>query len=355
MYTRYPGFVNQDEYNECFKILSAREGWAENGSSLGTPNSPKFLYKELKDEPIFSEKLFKRIQTLTKKTFKLNRVYANGQEQGQNGEFHMDDPRDGAWTFLLYMNSFDEGGQTEFRRDDVLMGQKAVMNLGIIFESNIEHRGMAPIGTSETRVTVAWKLEEVPKYSFYTEPVPHCVIRSYYTEKELEELWTELDFLNPKLLEPKKTGTATDENGVPKKQNRGLFLDEVYQNAREFSNILKLNRRIGHEETTLALKGKHWFYNYITNPCPNLKDKTLISYYKDGDYYKPHTDSAVATCISYHWREPKAFEEGDLYFGDYRVPIENNCMLIFPSCTEHEVKPVKGSGRYALTQFLSFH
>ena len=102
------------------------------------------------------------------------------------------------------------------------------------------------------------------------------------------------------------------------------------------------------------LEGKGWFYRYLTNRSDRLTDKTLVSYYEDGSYYKPHVDAAIMTCISYHWKEPKEFTGGDLHFGDFKVPIENNCLLIFPSCTEHEVSPVSGQGRYAITQFLNF-
>lgn len=327
MYTRFPGFLNQEEHKTCSYILS-NEG-------------------DITNETMFVDKLFNRIQRLTKKTFKLICVYSSRSIQDQ------EDFTD-TWTFILYMNSFNKGGETEFVKDEMKILQKPVMNLGVLFFSDVKYNALAPLDTTETRLTVLWKLQEVPKYTFFTEPVPHCIIRNYYNDEELEGIWEEIEFLKPRLLEPGVTGAAEDENGNFKKNNRGIFLENVYGESQNFSNILKINKLLGDPDILSNLKGKHWFYNYLTNSCDKLIYSTLISYYSDGGYYKPHTDSAVATCISYHWREPKKFRGGDLYFGDYRVPIENNCMIIFPSCTEHEVTPVDGNGRCALTQFMSF-
>lgn len=351
MYSKYQNFLTQDEYDACFKILIDPSGWIDDHSSLGNDTGKTFMYKDLNDFDIFSKKLLCKIETVTNKKFILKRVYANGQKKGQDGDFHQDDMTDGAMTFLLYMNSFEEGGQTEFRMEDVFLAQKSVMNLGILFDSKIYHRGTAPTASKETRVTVAWKLVEECKFHFFTEPVPHCIIKNYYTDQELDLIWREIEFLRGKLKLPDQTGTARDENG-PLKNNRGIFLDEIYSD-RKLSNILTVTRKLASPEITQNIINKHWFYNYLI-PGDRLTDSTLLTHYYTGCYYKPHRDSACVTCISYIWKEPKHFDGGDLYFGNYKVPIENNCMLIFPSCTIHEVKPVTGEGRYALSQFVNF-
>jgi Rps23 Pro-64 3,4-dihydroxylase Tpa1-like proline 4-hydroxylase len=329
-----------------------KAGWTEGHSSNGDEFGTKFKAKDLSIFKIFSEDIFNKIQDATNKKFIVNRVYANGQNTGQDGDLHQDDSSENAYTFLLYMNSFEDGGETEFKQsDDTLVKQKAVMNLGILFDSKIYHRGTAPTKSTETRVTVAWKLHEVQKFTFFNEPVPHCIIRNYYTQKELALIWNEIEFLRGKLKTPEQTGTARDANG-PLKYNRGIFLDDLYSD-RNLSNILTINRKLCHPEIISNIINKNWFYNYLI-PNDRLTDTTLLTHYFDGCYYKPHRDSACITSISYIWKEPKLFEGGELYFGTYKVPIENNCMLIFPSCTEHEVKPVTGEGRYALSQFVNF-
>jgi len=350
---KYPGFLNQDEYDACVDILKETDGWDKSGTSLGTMGK-NFSNKSLNGHDIFANQILNKIRKRTGDDFVLKRVYANGQDIGEDGEFHQDDTDPDAWTFLLYMNTIEDGGETEFQvgDDKTILRQKAILNTGILFKADILHRGLGPKSGTETRITVAWKLMVRPKFQFFTEPVPHCVVRNYYTPEELALIWSELDFLNGKLYPPDQTGSAVGADGKPKKKNKGAFLDDLYS-KRELSNILQLNRKIGRQEITGQILGKNWFYNYL-RPSDRLKDRTLVSYYEDGDYYEPHTDSAMVTAISYHWKEPKSFEGGDLYFGNYKVPIENNSLLIFPSCTEHEVKRVTGQGRYAITQFLSF-
>lgn len=181
------------------------------------------------------------------------------------------------------------------------------------------------------------------KYSFYTHPVTFCIIRDYYTEDEVELLLDELDNLKPELQPPEVTGSAMNIRGEVHKKNNGLFI-ENNQNI-----IVKLNRKL-FGEVSWELAKNNWFYSYLKQ---EVYDRTLVSYYEDGGYYKPHRDKSLITAIYYVWKDPKTFEGGDLYFGDFRVPIEKNCLLVFPSSTEHEVKVVKGSGRWAISQFVS--
>jgi hypothetical protein len=181
------------------------------------------------------------------------------------------------------------------------------------------------------------------KYSFYTHPVTFCIIRDYYTEDEVELLLDELDNLKPELQPPEVTGSAMNIRGEVHKKNNGVFI-ENNQNI-----IVKLNRKL-FGEVSWELAKNNWFYSYLKQ---DVYDRTLVSYYEDGGYYKPHRDKSLITAIYYVWKDPKTFEGGDLYFGDFRVPIEKNCLLVFPSSTEHEVKVVKGSGRWAISQFVS--
>lgn len=349
---KFEGFLTQEEYDECYDILKDPSGWNQTGTSLGTPGK-NFGNKSLNEFEIFSKKILNKISARTGDEFELKRVYANSQRVGQDGEFHQDDTDPDAFTFLIYMNTIPDGGETEFRLSDTsVLVQKAVLNTGLLFKADLFHRGLGPRSGNEERITVAWKLLVRAKFSFYEAPVPHCIVRNYYSPEELKLIFNEFEFLNGKLLPPDQTGTALGPDGRPKKRNKGGFLDDFYT-KRELSNILQINKKIATPDIWTKIVGKHWFYNYI-KPTDRLTAKTLLSYYEDGDYYKPHTDSAMVTAISYHWAEPKSFEGGELYFGDYLVPVENNSLLIFPSCTEHEVKPVRGSGRYAITQFLNY-
>ena len=184
-----------------------------------------------------------------------------------------------------------------------------------------------------------------------------AVIENFYDERELKLIWKELDYLTNfgKLLPPEKTGTSRDEKGNPLKHNHGLFLDEYYSN-RNFSNILNVNRKAWTVATKEFIDNSLCF-RYL-NSCN--QDSTLLNYYENGDFYKPHVDMSVYTVLSYFYKEPKKFEGGNLKLQDYNLEIEvkNNMVVYMPSILVHEVTPIvmeensKGFGRYSISQFL---
>lgn len=189
-------------------------------------------------------------------------------------------------------------------------------------------------------------------FEFFTSPVTFCIIRNFYTDDEVQLIHEELDRLDPHLGGADRTGTAINVHGAPKKQNRGVFLDDHYSSNRVESTILKLNRKVFSPEVKYKLQKGNWFFKYLDR---TNHDSTLVSAYRQGNYYHVHEDQSFITAIYYTWKEPKAFDGGDLYFGDFHVPIENNCMLIFPSNTNHKVSEmIWGSGRYAISQFISY-
>jgi hypothetical protein len=180
--------------------------------------------------------------------------------------------------------------------------------------------------------------------TYFTEPVTFCVIKNFYSDDDLEIIWKELETLRPHFGGPEKTGAAQNPLGHSKKNNKGIFVPPG-------NPITILNRKLFKSELVHDLSKLNWFFGYLKHLN---QDSTLISYYEDSGHYKAHVDESIITAIHYLWKEPKTFTGGELYFGDFEVPIENNCLLIFPSCTFHEVKPLKGYGRYALTQFVSY-
>ena len=190
------------------------------------------------------------------------------------------------------------------------------------------------------------------KFEFYTHPVTFCIIRDFYATDEVQLIHDELDQLEPHFGGAEKTGTARNIRGNPKKHNRGVFLDDFYGNEKNASSILKLNRKTFSPEVKYELAKGNWFFKYLDR---TNHDSTLVSMYRQGHYYHAHEDQSFITAIYYTWKEPKAFEGGDIFFENFQVPITNNCLLVFPSNTKHTVtKVAKGSGRYAISQFISY-
>jgi Rps23 Pro-64 3,4-dihydroxylase Tpa1-like proline 4-hydroxylase len=177
----------------------------------------------------------------------------------------------------------------------------------------------------------------------YTSPVIYAIVRNFCNQEEMDMIRSELSNLLPQLKGPEETGTARTILGHIKKDNKGLFLES---NA----GIPTIVRKYRDLVFVSDLERKTWFFGSLRSMN---SETTLVSYYENSGHYKPHTDESVLTAIYYTWNEPKSFEGGDLYFGNVRINISNNCLVIFPSWTVHEVKPLSGSGRWAITQFLS--
>jgi hypothetical protein len=197
---------------------------------------------------------------------------------------------------------------------------------------------------------------------YFDLPTPHIVVHNYFTDVELKQIWQELEFLtySSKLAPPSITGAATNSHQQIIKNNHGLFLDEIYSN-RNISNILTINRKLWNPEFVKIAIEKHFIFNYITR---SNQDSTLVSYYDEDNYYLPHYDNAILTGIINFYKEPLAFTGGDLMLGSEHniIPIENNRMVLFPSCAMHAVTPIKfnspmpvfsGMGRYAISQFIT--
>jgi hypothetical protein len=203
------------------------------------------------------------------------------------------------------------------------------------------------------------------KVALLQEPFPHAVIDNFYDEKELSLIWKELDFYTSpgKFQNAMLTGGAKDKfTQEPLLKHSGLQLDELYGNKRHISNILTCNRKLFNKEILKAFSSLSpliWDINHINY------DTTIIKYYEDGEYYRPHRDNARFTCLTYLYKEPKVFTGGDLYFPDfdYTIPIVNNRLIFFTGCIEHASidiimnkeynnSKMSGFGKYTITQFL---
>jgi hypothetical protein len=189
-----------------------------------------------------------------------------------------------------------------------------------------------------------------------------AVVENFYSEDEIKLIWEELESYQDKFLSPEFTKSALlKEAGLPKKQNKGLFLDEFYSGKRHISNILTINRKVYHKELIQQLVSLSPMFR-VLHTC-NI-DNTLVSYYENSDYYKAHTDLSAMTGLSYFFKEPKSFSKGNIRFCDFDITVEikNNMVIFFPGVYEHEVDTIimkdedsnKNLGRYCMAQFFNF-
>ena len=198
---------------------------------------------------------------------------------------------------------------------------------------------------------------EILEATIHQEPFPLMIIENFYNESELELVWEELNFLT----KPGKLMDAKDYGGIIENTNaKALILDDIYENAREISNILTVNRKLFNSGVLDNFAEIH--------PCCKIArfsnwDTTKVRYYHDGEFYDPHTDRDFQfLAFSYFYKEPKKFSGGDLIFPEYdfKISCDNNSMVIFPGWVEHGVRKVtikdseyyEGNGRYSITAFF---
>jgi hypothetical protein len=189
----------------------------------------------------------------------------------------------------------------------------------------------------------------------------YLVIDDFYDENELKDIWKELDFLthSNKMSPPDKSASARDPKTLkPLKKSSVIFLDDFYRERRH-SNILTHYEKIYSKNVIDEFAKMDNEFRYARH---SNFDRTLVSYYDNSDYYKPHYDIAHLTYLYWICKEPKAFSGGDLVLTELDTTIEykSNRLVVFPSYYMHSVLPVEmleekepfsGYGRYCITTF----
>ena len=165
-------FLDRHEADETLEYFNKdfNKGWQFKGYSTNPDSENIFWHMKLSDEKLFSERIFKKIESKTGKRFELLHVYANGQTLGQDGSWHFDSMQDGTYTFLLYMtyspiinstNCNTIGGYTNFNIGELITSVEPFTNRGVLFRSNIIHQGLAPQKPNILRISIAYKLKEL--------------------------------------------------------------------------------------------------------------------------------------------------------------------------------------------------
>ena len=196
--------------------------------------------------------------------------------------------------------------------------------------------------------------------------LPIIVIDEYYDELAADKIWQELCFLNndPRKLEtPEETGSAWRTNEAGEKmylrKNMACQLDRTYRD-RNVSNILTENRKLFSTELRLKLEEYHIYFRAFDGIDT---DATIVNYYENADYYLPHTDMSILTCLTWFYKKPKSFIGGELIFeNELSIECLYNRAVIFPSMLKHAVEITtvnehlvgQNYGRYAITQLMSY-
>lgn len=202
------------------------------------------------------------------------------------------------------------------------------------------------------------------RFEVLTEPFEHIIVHEVFTPEQLKNVWSEIEFLHPRLLRVGISGfdggSAKDSQGNLLKQNSALSLNEIYNNQTGISYILQYLADFFHSDELTGPTANDLSYYFRLY----VKARTFyfnLQYYENNDGYESHADVSVFTNNLFLYKEPKSFEGGEFVFDeyDYTIQCETNKMVIFPSTIKHSVTPVKMldntpmMGRYSITTFQS--
>ena len=197
---------------------------------------------------------------------------------------------------------------------------------------------------------------------------PYLIVDNFYNEKEQMLIWDELDYhiLNNSFEYDKgdkddgRKGVATADDGKPLANLTRIYLDDIYFDRRQSSNILNFYLKIVSKK--VVRKYSQTTPSWVTFKNSN-NDCSQVSYFENKSDYKNHTDDFMHTCLIWFYREPKRFTGGDLQFPQSNKVVEckHNRMILFPSYYEHEVSEVvmkeedvgMGLGRFTLSHFYN--
>lgn len=153
-------FCEQD----CSKIWSflREDNWCF-GHTSNLKSSKKFWGMEFSKNLFFTEYLFDQIKKLIgDNNYIIERVYANGQTYGLDGEFHQDTSDDYGYTFLYYpMQEWrvEWGGCTLIHDGENMKSYYPMPNTAIMFPGKLIHCGNGPTREFyDLRISIAYKL-----------------------------------------------------------------------------------------------------------------------------------------------------------------------------------------------------
>ena len=210
------------------------------------------------------------------------------------------------------------------------------------------------------------------------EPVFHIIIRDVFTKKENRQILEESLSLEDKFVDSFVGADNCKEIRKDFRSNKSAFYDDIYNNKREESILLrKIDYVLSYKKISEILGSSE--YPFIDFQNTNTHE-SQVSRYGDDQHYKWHVDAVQGnrrkiTFVYYFHDTPKKFSGGDLqitnspiYDGelmvksDYIKTIEpaNNTMVIFSSNKAHRVLPTKSpktfkDGRFSVNVWVGIN
>ena len=181
---------------------------------------------------------------------------------------------------------------------------------------------------------------------------------NFISKQEADTIYKECNKLRKLDLFTNETAGAVDKEGKLLKRNKGVFLENIY-NQLFVSETLKIYFDKIHQEIFVKKMAK--IHPYFQTLASKGHSCTLVSYYETSDYYKGHRDLSFVTILLWVYEEPKVFTGGDLIIQNkLTIECKKGRILFMPGWLTHEVVPInmpeeyqgKGLGRYSVSQFI---
>ena len=177
--------------------------------------------------------------------------------------------------------------------------------------------------------------------------ISYAVTDDFFTPQELVLVEREIQTLDKFLVAPSKTNTAFSSGGKILKDGSGVFLDEIYVDNRESSEILNACRKIFSREYVEELAEFDLIFDLLRQ---SNRDSTLLNKYCSQDQYRRHVDTSLISTVV--MLKNGCFYGGDFILGDRIISFKHNRAITFPSMALHGCTPVEGDGaRYSIAVF----
>ena len=184
---------------------------------------------------------------------------------------------------------------------------------------------------------------------------------NFFCAEEIDAMKKESYKLRNLGLVDDDTNSAT-QDGKTLSKNNSVFLEKLYASELRLSDTINITRtRLFDQKFQEYLVSIHPYF--ITLGSLRIQDGvgTLLSYYDNSQYYKPHRDNAFVTVLTWFYEEPKAFKGGDFIIENtLEIECKHGRTVFMPSYLLHEVTPIKmpknkkgkGLGRYSISNFM---
>jgi hypothetical protein len=179
----------------------------------------------------------------------------------------------------------------------------------------------------------------------YNYPFYHTIIYDYFNDEEYNLIYSECEYISNTYPLQDFVDDGHHKMLSEEYLTKPYFLDSIFYNKREESNILRLGRKIFDIDII-----ENPYFGFIKH---STQDLISLTKYENNSGYFQHRDCCTMVILYTIWNEPKQWSGGNLIFSNYnyKPELKSNCCVIFPGFETHEVEKLSGEGiRYTINQ-----